>query len=68
MSVELMLLSMNLTFIGLSNYLDDIKGQLVALIILTVAASEAAIGLAVLVSIDRVHGSVLVNHLNNLKG
>ena len=68
MSIELMLLSLNLIFIGLSIYLDDVMGQLVVLVILSVAAAEAAIGLAVLVVFERVKGNVLIGKMNILKG
>ena len=68
MSIEIMLLSIDLIFIGLSFYLDDLMGQDIVIKILTVAEAEAAIGLAILVSLERVQGTVLVDYLNNLKG
>lgn len=68
MSIEIMLLAIDLIFIGLSYYLDDLLGQVLVLMILTVAAAEAAIGLAILVSLERVQGTVLIDYLNNLKG
>ena len=63
MSIELMLLAVDLNFIFFSVYLDDIIGQLFALLILTVAAAESAIGLAILVSYFRVRGSISVDSI-----
>jgi len=68
MSLELLLLAVNLNFIIFSLYLDDIVGQLFALMILTVAAGETAIGLAIIVNYYRVSGDVSVESLTNLKG
>merc|ERR1712100_20348 len=68
MSVELMLLSINLNFIIYSVYLDDIMGQVFALLILTVAAAESAIGLAILVVYYRVRGSISVENIHLLRG
>ena len=68
MSVELMLLSINLNFIIYSAYLDDVMGQVFALLILTVAAAESAIGLAVLVVYYRVRGSISVENIHLLRG
>ena len=68
MSVELMLLAVNLNFIIYSVYLDDIMGQVFALVILTVAAAEAAIGLAILVVYYRVRGSISVENIHLLRG
>jgi len=68
MSVELMLLSINLNFIIYSAYLDDIMGQVFALLILTVAAAESAIGLAILVVYYRVRGSISVENIHLLRG
>ena len=68
MSVELMLLAVNLIFIIYSVYLDDIMGQVFALLILTVAAAEAAIGLAILVVYYRVRGSISVENIHLLRG
>jgi len=67
MSVELMLLAVNLNFIIYSVYLDDIIGQLFALLILTVAAAESAIGLAILVIYYRVRGTVSVENIHLLR-
>ena len=68
MSVELMLLAVNLNFIIYSVYLDDIMGQVFALLILTVAAAEATIGLAILVVYYRVRGSISVENIHLLRG
>jgi len=68
MSVELMLLAVNLNFIIYSVYLDDIMGQVFALLILKVAAAEAAIGLAILVVYYRVRGSISVENIHLLRG
>ena len=61
MSVELMLLSINLNFIIYSAYLDDVMGQVFALLILTVAAAESAIGLANLVAVSYTHQTLPPN-------
>ena len=68
MSIELMLLSINLNFIVFSVYLDDVIGQIFALFILTVAAAESAIGLAILVLYYRVRGTVAISYINVMKG
>lgn len=68
MSIELLLLAVNLNFIFHSIYLDDIIGQLFALLVLTVAASEAAIGLAILIVYYRVKGVISIAFINSLKG
>lgn len=68
MSVELMLLSVNINFVAFSSYLNDIGGQVFVFFILTVAAAEAAIGLAILVVIFRQRKSLEVDNLNELKG
>jgi len=68
MSVELMLLSINLNFIIYSAYLDDVMGQVFALLVLTVAAAESAIGLAILVVYYRVRGSISVENIHLLRG
>ena len=67
-SIELMLLAVNLNFIIFSVYLDDIMGQIFSLFILTVAASESAIGLAILVVYYRLRGSINIDVVNSLKG
>jgi len=66
--IELMLLSINMNFVIFSVYLDDIVGQIFALFVLTVAAAESAIGLALLVVYYRVRGSLSVELINLLKG
>ena len=68
MSIELMLLSVNINFIAFSSYLNDIQGQVFVFFILTVAAAEAAIGLAILVVIFRQRKSLEVDELKELKG
>ena len=68
MSIELMLLAVNLNFLVFSVYLDDLIGQIFALLILTVAAAESAIGLALLVVYYRVRGSISVEFINLMKG
>jgi len=66
--VELMLLSINLNFIVFSVYLDDLVGQVFSLFVLTVAAAESAIGLAILVVYYRLKGVILIDKINILKG
>jgi len=68
MSVELMLLAVNLNFLIFSVFLDDLIGQLFALLVLTVAAAESAIGLAILVVYYRVRGTVNVEFINLMRG
>jgi NADH-quinone oxidoreductase subunit K len=68
MCVELMLLAVNFNFIILSRFLDDIAGQVFVFFILTVAAAEAAIGLAILVVLFRSRRSVQVEDLDSMKG
>ena len=68
MSIELILLSVNLNFIAFSSYLNDISGQVFAMFTLTVAAAEAAIGLAILVSFFRNKASISVENINEMKG
>ena len=68
MSIELMLLSVNLNFVTFSHYLGDLTGQVFAMFILTVAAAEAAIGLAILVVFFRNRGSIAVEDISMLKG
>ena len=68
MSIELMLLSVNLNFIAFSHYLDDLAGQVFVFFILTVAAAEAAIGLAILVVLFRERRSINVDDLDVMKG
>ena len=68
MSIELILLSVNINFIAFSAYINDISGQIFAMLSLRVAAAEAAIGLAILVVFFRNLGSIEVNKINQLKG
>lgn len=68
MSVELILLSVNLNFVAFSHELGDLTGQVFALYVLTVAAAEAAIGLAILVAFYRNRGTIAVEDINSLKG
>jgi len=68
MCIELMLLSVNLNFIAFSHYSGDIAGQIFVFFILTVAAAEAAIGLAILVTVFRNRQKINVEELDELKG
>jgi NADH-quinone oxidoreductase subunit K len=68
MSVELMLLAVNFNFIIFSVYLDDLIGQVFALFIVTVAAAESAIGLAILVVYYRVRGTIGIEFIQIMKG
>lgn len=68
MAIELMLLAVNLNFIAFSHYLNDVAGQVFVFFILTVAAAESAIGLAILVLLFRNLRTINVDDLNSLKG
>ncbi len=68
MSIELMLLAVNINLVAFSVALGDITGQVFALFVLTVAAAEAAIGLAILVAFFRNRGSIAVEDINAMKG
>lgn len=68
MSVELMLLAVNINLVAFSAFLGNITGQIFALFILTVAAAEAAIGLAIIVVYFRNRGSIAVEDINMMKG
>lgn len=68
MAIELMLLSVNLNFIAFSYFLNDLQGQVFVFFILTVAAAEAAIGLAILVVLFRNRQTINVSDLDSLKG
>ncbi|SJZ55712.1 NADH-quinone oxidoreductase subunit NuoK [Consotaella salsifontis] len=68
MSVELILLAVNVNFVAFSAFLNDLVGQVFALFVLTVAAAEAAIGLAILVVFFRNRGSIAVDDVNSMKG
>ena len=67
MSIELMLLAVNINFVAFSMFLGDIKGQVFAFMILTVAAAEAAIGLAILVTFFRNRGDISVEAASSMK-
>ena len=68
MAIELMLLAVNMNFIAFSYYLGDIAGQIFVFFILTVAAAEAAIGLAIIIIVFRNNRSIDVEDINRLKG
>ena len=68
MSVELMLLAVNINFVAFSAFLDDLVGQVFTMFILTVAAAEAAIGLAILVVFFRNKGTIAVDDIASMKG
>ena len=68
MSVELILLAVNVNLVAFSSFLHDLVGQVFTLLVLTVAAAEAAIGLAVLVVFFRNRGSIAVEDINLMKG
>ena len=68
MAIELMLLAVNINFVAVSHYLDDMHGQVFVFFILTVAAAESAIGLALLVLLFRNKSNINVDELNALKG
>jgi NADH-quinone oxidoreductase subunit K len=68
MSVELILLAVNINLVAFSSFLGDLVGQIFALLVLTVAAAEAAIGLAILVVFYRNRGSIAVEDINLMKG
>ena len=68
MSVELMLLAVNINLVAFSTHMNDLVGQVFALFVLTVAAAEAAIGLAILVVYFRNRGSIAVEDINVMKG
>ncbi|HXW25721.1 MAG TPA: NADH-quinone oxidoreductase subunit NuoK [Xanthobacteraceae bacterium] len=68
MSIELILLAVNINLVAFSTHLGDLVGQVYALVVLTVAAAEAAIGLAILVVYFRNRGSIAVEDVNLMKG
>jgi len=68
MSIELMLLAVNINLVAFSSFLNDLVGQVFAMFILTVAAAEAAIGLAILVVFFRNRGTIAVEDVNAMKG
>jgi NADH-quinone oxidoreductase subunit K len=68
MSVELILLAVNINLVAFSSYLNDMVGQVFTMFVLTVAAGEAAIGLAILVVYFRNRGTIAVDDINRMKG
>ena len=68
MAVELILLAVNINLVAFSSFLHDLTGQVFAMLVLTVAAAEAAIGLAILVIYFRTRGSIAVDDINRMKG
>ena len=68
MSIELMLLAINLNFVAFSHFLNDLVGQIFSMFVLTVAAAEAAIGLAIGVVFHRNRGTIAVEVINQMKG
>jgi NADH-quinone oxidoreductase subunit K len=68
MSVELILLAVNINLVAFSSYLNDMAGQIFTMFVLTVAAGEAAIGLAILVVYFRNRGTIAVDDINRMKG
>ena len=68
MAIELILLAVNINFVAFSAFLNDLVGQVFAMFVLTVAAAEAAIGLAILVIYFRGRGSIAVDDVNRLRG
>ena len=68
MSIELMLLAVNINFVAFSSFLHDLVGQIFAMFVLTVAAAEAAIGLAILVVYFRNRGTIAVEDIHLMKG
>ena len=68
MSIELMLLAVNINLVAFSTHLNDLVGQVFAMFVLTVAAAEAAIGLAILVVYFRNRGTIAVEDINMMKG
>ena len=68
MSIELMLLAVNINFVGFSFHLNDLSGQIFSLFILVVAAAEAAVGLAILTIFFKRSGSISVEEINKMRG
>jgi NADH-quinone oxidoreductase subunit K len=68
MSIELILLAVNINFVAFSTYLNDVSGQIMAMFVLTVAAAEAAVGLAILVTFFRNRGDIAVDDASVMKG
>ena len=68
MSIELMLVAVNINFVAFSAFLDDMVGQVFTMFVLTVAAAEASIGLAILVCFYRIKNSILIDEASSMKG
>jgi NADH-quinone oxidoreductase subunit K len=68
MSIELVLLSVNINLVAFSAHLQNLQGQIFAMMVLTVAAAEAAVGLAILVTYFRNRGSIAVEDINQMRG
>ena len=68
MAIELMLLAVNINLVAFSAFMNDLVGQVFAMLVLTVAAAEAAIGLAILVIYFRARGTIAVDDANRMKG
>ncbi|MFL2770350.1 MAG: NADH-quinone oxidoreductase subunit NuoK [Rhodospirillaceae bacterium] len=68
MSIELMLLAVNINLVAFSSFMGDLMGQVFTMLVLTVAAAEAAIGLAIVVVFYRAHRSIEVEDINELRG
>ncbi|MEG1452852.1 NADH-quinone oxidoreductase subunit NuoK [Brevundimonas sp.] len=68
MSIEMILLAVNINFVAFSSYLGNVEGQLMAIFVLTVAAAEAAVGLAILVTFFRNRGDIAVDDASVMKG
>lgn len=68
MSIELILLSVNINFVAFSAFLQNLEGQIFAMLVLTVAAAEAAVGLAILVTYFRNRGGIAVEDINQMRG
>ena len=68
MSVELMLNAVNISLVAFSHYLQDLRGQILVIFIITVAAAEAAIGLAIIIALFRNKDTVHVDEMNEMKG
>ena len=66
--IELILLSVNLSLLMSSSYLDDVFGQIIVIMVLTVAAAETSIGLAILIIFYRLRGTIAIEFINKLKG
>jgi len=67
MSIEIMLNAANINFVAFSSYFNDVKGQIFALFSIAIAAAEVAVGLAILLNLNRVRGTVELNELNLLR-